>query len=502
MRGIYAMTGNAVRVDAIRKTNRAGLLPALVTGLVVAVSVLPGAASAVTPVKSWRDVKFQPFQWKKAEPTVVKLSNGATLYLLEDHRLPLVTVSGVVRTGALYDPAGKQGTAGLVGTMLRTGGTAKRGWAEVDAEVDRLAMSISTGVGNEQGNASFQVLSENFDPALNLLFEMLREPAFDAEKLALAKDKQKEAIRRQNDNPVQIALRELPRVLYGEAHPRSFTPTFETVDAITRQDLIDFHAKYYVPSNLMIGIAGDFDAATVARKVEEAMGNWPDRPITLPAVPTPPVGKPGAIYQADKSNATQSTILVARLVAKIGDPDQAALEVMDFVLGSGGFNSRITEAVRSDRGLAYAAGSGLSLGNLEPGPQIVYALSKGESTFEALDVMLTEIARMRNEPIAEEERKRAVNGLLNAVVFEYDQPVEVIDESLDLAYYNLPQDLPSRRLEELAKVTAADVQRVAQKYLADGTLQILVVGAADKFDKPLSTLGSVTTIELKDPTVP
>lgn len=468
----------------------------------LAALLLATPAQAITPARSWKDVKIAPIEWKKPEPTTITLKNGATVYLMEDHRLPLISFYGVVRTGSLYDPKGKAGTASLVGNLLRTGGTTKRSWDKVDAEVDRLAMAVTTGIGTENGNATFQVLTENFEPALNLLFEMLREPAFDAEKLSLAKEKIKEGIRRQNDNPVQIALRELPRRLYGENHPRGFSPTFATVDAVTRQDLIDFHKKYYVPSNLMIGIAGDFDAATVAGMIEAAMGTWPDAPVVLPAVPAIVGDQPKAFYQADKTSATQSTILVTHLSTRAGEPDAVPLEVMDFILGSGGFTSRIVEAVRSDEGLAYASGSALQMGNLDPGPMIVYAISKGESTVKALEIMLREIARMRDEPVSESELKKAVNALLNGEIFNYDQSDEVIANTLDLAYYGLPQDLPSKRLAQLSQVTAADVQAMAVKYLPDNQLQILVVGSAAKFDKPLSSLGPVTVIELKDPTAP
>lgn len=477
-------------------------MPRLLLGLLLVAGPTGARGAAITPVRSYKDVRIAPLTWSKPEPKIITLKNGATLYLLEDHRLPLVNVMGMVRTGSLYDPAGRAGTASLVGTMLRTGGTTKRSWEEVDREVDRLAMDISTGVGSESGNASITVLSEKLEPGLNLLFEMLRDPAFDPEKLALAKEKSKENIRRQNDNPLQIAIRELRGVVYGKEHPRGFTPTFQTVDAITRQDLVDFHHRYYVPGNMLIGVAGDVDPAKIARQLEAAMGNWPNRPVTLPPVPDVPYGKPKALYEANKATATQSTILISRLTLKRGDPDQAALEVADFILGSGGFTSRITEKVRSDRGLAYVAGSVLQTGDLQPGPEIVYALSKSESTIEALRIMLDEIGRMRNEPVQPEEMKKAVNALLNGEVFNYDKPEKVIGETLDLAYYGYPQDLPARRLKALAGISAGDVQNAARKYLSDETLQVLVVGAVDKFDGKLADLGTVNTIELKDPTKP
>lgn len=470
--------------------------------LALSAAVFPGPAAAITPVASYKDVKVEPIEWTKPTPKTMKLKNGATLILLEDHRLPIVNFYGTVRAGGLYDPAGKAGTASLLGNILRTGGTKKRSWEKVDEEVDRLALAISTGIGNESGNASFEVLSENFVPALDLLFEMLREPAFDEEKIALAREKSKENIRRQNDNPLQIALREVRAILYGADHPRGFSPTFKTVDAITKQDLIDFHRKYYFPANMIIGVAGDFDAKKIASQIEKAMGTWPNQEIAFPEVPPLEVAKPRAIYLADKDNASQSTILVTKLTLKEGDPDQYALEVMDFILGSGGFTSRITEKVRSDRGLAYAAGSGLNIGKMDPGALLIYALSKSESTIEALDIMLKEAIRIGTEPVSQAELDKAKNSLLNGAVFDYDKPEKVIAETIDLSYYGMPEDLPERRLKALETVTAEDVQRVAQKYLPSDNLQILVVGAAAKFDKPLTTIGPVTTIEIKDPTLP
>jgi predicted Zn-dependent peptidase len=459
-------------------------------------------ASAITPVKSYKDIKTTPIDWKKPVPEIVTLANGATVYLLEDHRLPIVNFYGTVRTGSLYDPAGKAGTANLLGTVLRTGGTKKRSWEEVDQEVDRLAIAISTGIGTESGNASFQTLTENLEPAMNLLFEILREPAFDAEKIALAKEKSKENIRRQNDNPLQIALREVRVILYGADHPRGFSPTFATLDAISKNDLSEFHSRYYFPKNMIIGVAGDFDRSKIEAQILSAMGDWPNKELSLPAVPPLEITRPRAIYLADKPTASQSTILVTKLMVKEGNPDQYALEVMDHILGSGGFTSRITQTVRSDRGLAYAAGSFLTIGKVDPAPELIYALSKGESTVEALELMLQETARIRNEPVSRDELERSKSGLVNGAVFDYDKPEKVIAETIDLVYYGLPQDSPETRLKGLGTVTVADVQRVASEYLKDENLQILVVGAVAKFDKPLDTVGTVKTIEIKDPTLP
>lgn len=481
---------------------RIAALALLAAPLLTAAFTAPPAGATLTPARSWKDIQAPALSWKKPAPEVVKLKNGATLYLMEDHRLPLVNFYGLVRTGSIYDPPGKNGTASLVGTMLRTGGTLKHPWAQVDDMVDQLGMGVTTGVGSESANASFNVLSENLAPAMNLLFEMLREPAFDPEKLALAREKQKEGIRRQNDNPVQIAIREFRTMLWGADNPRGFSPTFKTVDAITREDLVDFHARYYAPNNMILGVSGDFNRKTVVALVEKAMGAWPNRSVTWPAVPEVPLTRANALYLADKESATQSTILIGRLSAKEGDADQAALEVMDNILGSGGFTSRITQSVRNDRGLAYAAGSGLNLGRMAPGTQLIYAISKGESTHEALDVMMKEVERIRTDPVTPAELQRARSSLVNSAVFDYDSPDKVLANSLDLGYYGLPQDLPAQRLAALGQVSAGDVKRVAGLYLDPKTLQIMVAGSAKKFDKPLTDFGPVNNIQLKDPTLP
>lgn len=481
---------------------RIAALALLAAPLLTAAFTASPAGATLTPVRSWKEIQAPVLNWKKPAPEVVKLKNGATLYLMEDHRLPLVNFYGLVRTGSIYDPPGKNGTASLVGTMLRTGGTLKHPWAQVDDMVDQLGMGVTTGVGSESANASFNVLSENLGPALNLLFEMLREPAFDPEKLALAKEKQKDGIRRQNDNPVQIAIREFRTMLWGADNPRGFSPTFKTVDAITREDLVAFHGRYYAPNNMILGVSGDFNRKTVVALVEKAMGAWPNRTVTWPAVPEVPLTRANALYLADKESATQSTILIGRLSAKEGDPDQAALEVMDNILGSGGFTSRITQAVRNDRGLAYAAGSGLNIGRMAPGTQLIYAISKGESTHEALDVMLKEVERIRTDPVTPEELQRARSALVNSAVFDYDSPDKVLSNSLDLGYYGLSQDLPAQRLAALGKVSADDVKRVAGLYLDPKTLQVMVAGSAKKFDKPLTDFGPVNNIQLKDPTLP
>ena len=479
----------------------AALLLVAGPGLAAAVSPAP-ADAALTPARNWKDIQAPALVWKKSAPEVVTLKNGATLYLMEDHRLPLVNFYGLVRTGSIYDPAGKNGTAALMGTMLRTGGTLKHSWSQVDDLVDRLGMGISTGVGSESANASFNVLSENLSPALDLLFEMLREPAFDPDKLSLAKDKQKEAIRRQNDNPVQIAVREFRSMLWGADNPRGFNPTFQTVDAITRADLVTFHDRYYAPNNMILGVSGDFNRKTIVAQVEKAMGAWPKKTVTWPNVPDVALTRENALYLADKESATQSTILIGRLSAKEGDPDQAALEVMDNILGSGGFTSRITQSVRNDRGLAYAAGSGLNIGRMAPGTQLIYAISKGESTHEALEVMMNEVDKIRAEPVTPEELQRSRSALVNSAVFDYDSPEKVLSNSLDLGYYGLSQDLPEQRLQALGKVTAGDVKRVAGLYLDPKTLQIMVAGSAKKFEKPLTDFGPVRNIQLKDPTLP
>jgi predicted Zn-dependent peptidase len=246
------------------------------TALLACVMCILGfAQEAASRAKSVEEAKEKapPLTLAPRHPEKLTLKNGIQVYVIESKRLPLVTVRAVVRAGAIWEPEGKSGVADLAGRMLRRGGAGTRAPDEVDETLDYLAADVSSMIGVEQGSVTLSCLTQNLDDALPIFADIIRTPRFDEEKLTIQKNLVKEEIRRENDNPIQIALREYAKLLWGENHPRARPPTEASVDALTRQDAIDFHAQMFRPKSILIGVAGDVKASEVKKKLDQAFGD-------------------------------------------------------------------------------------------------------------------------------------------------------------------------------------------------------------------------------------
>lgn len=453
-----------------------------------ALALLAGLAPerALARAGSLEDAKAAapPLTLSKRSPEILELDNGLRVYFLEERRLPLVTVLAVVRTGDIWEPADQQGVADLTGRMLRAGGTAGRTADQVDDELDFLAAQLSSSVDTQQGAVSLDVLTDNLDPALALFADILRRPAFDPAKLDIQKNLIKEQIRRQNDDPIQVAIREYSQLLWGKDHPRARVPTEETVDALTRDHLVAFHANFYQPGNILLGVAGDVSKKDIRKKLNAAFGDWKAGTTSFPDVPPAPEVAPRVALAA--KGVPQSTVLLGHLGPMEDDPHRASGEVMMSILGSGGFTSYITDRVRNDEGLAYVAGGFLQFGLMDRGTVITLALSKSETTCRAADLILEQIERIRTQDVTDEELRRAVDGILNSQAFDYDSSEEVVANLMDLVYYGLPPDHDEKVVEQVGQVTTADVKAAANALLRPEAVSIIAVGDPEAMDCDLS----------------
>jgi predicted Zn-dependent peptidase len=252
------------------------------------------------------------------------------------------------------------------------------------------------------------------------------------------------------------------------------------VDRLTRADLVAFHREFFVPSNILIGVAGDISKKDAQRKLEALFSDWEDRVVHFPAIPAaaPQVAR---VAVADK-DLTQSTVILGHLGPTELDPHRASGQVMMDILGSGGFTSYIIDRVRNDSGLAYMAGGFLSFGRLDRGFFVAYALSKASTTCQATRLILEQIKRIREEPVTDEELRIARDGILNAEAFRYDSTEEIVDRLMSLTYYGLPADHDEKLIERIARVSQTDVQEAARSLLAPDDLSLVAVGAAGDFD--------------------
>lgn len=464
-----------------------------------------GSKTAPGAPKEWKQLKFPPLRdVKLPEIKRYTLSNGIRLFVVEDHRLPLVDGFAMIRTGSRWEPAEKTGLASIAGQVMRIGGTRSKTGDQLDEELEAMAASVETSIGQSFGSASFSALKGDEDRALAIFADALMNPEFRPEKIELAKTFARTAISRRNDEAADISAREFRKLLYGPGSAYARHTEYATIDAIERQDLIAFHRRYYHPNNVLIGIAGDVDAETIQRKVESAFAAWKPAPdLQLPPLPQVAAVRAAPVNFARKEDVNQASIRIGHLGGLMNDPDYFALEVMAQILAAGGFSSRITKHIRSEMGLAYAAGGDWHAGYDHPGAFSVFVGTKSESTVQAIEAVMKELRDIREKEVSDEELQVAKESILNSFVFNFASPGQILSRIMTYIYYHYPEDFLQQYKTNVEKVTKADVLQVARKHLHPDQVTMLVVGNDKEFGAPLSQLalagGKVNTMDITIP---
>jgi len=434
------------------------------------------------------------------EPKRVELPNGMVIFLQEDHELPTIDATARIRGGSRSEPAEKTGLVSLYGEVWRTGGTKSQTGDQLDDYLEIRAAKVESGANADSTTLSLSCLKEDFDDVFKVFTELLRDPEFRADKLDLAKNETFDGISRRNDEIGQIASRESVKLAYGPQNPYARVPEYATVAAVTQQDLVDWHHTYVHSNNIVLGVVGDFDSAQMEAKLRSAFGDWPKGPAAKAPVIEFESAKPG-FYQIKKEDVNQSSIHMVGLGTTRDNPDYYAIEVFNEAFG-GGFSARLIQSLRTAQGLAYSVGGGIGTRFDHPGILQLAMGTKSGSTVEAIQGLFAEIDKLKTDPISEAEIKRAKDTILNNFVFNFDTPDKVLRERMAYEYYGYPADFLERYRSGIEKVTAADVARVVSKYLHKEQLAVLVAGNAAEFDKPLSTLGAVTEVDITIPPPP
>jgi len=440
-----------------------------------------------------RTMTFPALRFEIPKCERVQLKNGMIVYLLQDHELPIVSLTAYLNAGSIYDPPGKAGLASLTGVALRSGGTLESPPAQLDRELEFMASSIESTISTESANVSLSTLTKNLDRTLALFGELMMRPAFESSRVELARMQALEGIRRQNDDPKGIANRELNQAIYPD-HPLSRIPTIASVKAITREDMLEFQQRYFYPANTMIAVSGDFERERILKSLESLFGAWPNRPASFPAVPAPSEDNSPAVLHVQKE-VSQSVIRMGHLGIDKNNPDLYALKVMDFILG-GGFTSRLTQEIRSNQGLAYNVDSYFETGRRFRGPFIAETETKSETTVKATTLLRSIIAGMTLAEVSDPELNLAKDSIINSFIFGFARSDAVVNQRARLEFYGYPEGYLENYRDNIARVTRADVLRVARKYLHPDAMKLVVVGDQKKFDQPLSTFGSVREIPL------
>ena len=441
--------------------------------------------------------KFKPLNFVPPKVDRAVLENGMILYLLEDHDLPIFNITARIRTGAIYEPQEKAGLASLTGFVMRSGGTVSMPSDKMNEELEFMAVSVETAIDRESGSANLSALKKDIDKSLKIFADVLMNPAFPEDKIRMRKDEVVESIRRENDNPTQIAHREFRKIMYDSKHPysRKVEGTLESIEKITRDDMVAFHKKYFHPNNIILGISGDFNKDEIIKKLNTVFAGWKKEGIQFPEVPKVDSRFEKAVFYAYK-DINQANVIMGHLGIHRKSPDYFPVMIMNFILGGGSFTARIPGRIRSDEGLAYSAYSAFQTSR-DIGVFFVSCQTKLESTSRAISIALEELEKIRKSPIDKEELTQAKETFMNQFVFRFTTSASIVGQKVDIEYEELPLNYLETYLGNVQAVTHEDIQQVARKYLHPDEIKILVVGDKDKFDKPLDSFGKVNVIELK-----
>ena len=436
------------------------------------------------------------FQLPEVETLV--LANGIHLYLKEDKELPLVQMTAMVGSGAMTTPAGKIGFGSLFGSTWRAGGAGERTPEALDEYLDYLAADLSASMGPYTAQLDLSLRSEDMEQGVAVLGDLLRRPTFAAERLELGRLQAQEQLRRQNDSPGAISRRLLMGALYPH-HYLGYSPTPESLAAVTRQDLIDFQRRYFAPNNLWIAVSGDFDRKNLLQILNDNFGDWAQREVPEQQLPPITRSESGAIQVVAK-DLPQTTIVIGDLGLTKDHPDQYAVRVLNYILGGGGFNSRMMREIRSNRGLAYSAYSYFQVGRRMPGPFVAGTETKNASVLPALSLTREIMQDLRNNPVTDDELQLAKESQINSFVFGFENTHSVVSQQMTLAFFGYPEDYLARYRDHIAAVTAADVQRAAREFINLARQQIVLVGDPEEFGKQLAEFGlPVVEVDLEEP---
>jgi len=459
-------------------------------------ALLAVSLGLVLPASAALDPKYDPAKLtipplhpvKEVKLSRHVLGNGLVLYLLENHDLPVVLGQTYVKGSSLWDPAAKVGLGGLTGEVMRSGGTAAHSGDWLDDRLAAIGAAISTGIDDDLATGGFRCLTENTAEVVGLLAEVLKKPAFPEDKIELAKVGLRRRIAERNDEMFDVLRRVSAAAVYGKDSPYARVPEYATVEAITRADCVKMHDQVYAPNRAVLVIYGDFKKADMQRLVASTFGDWKKDASPSPALPPLPARAGNRVVFAPKDDVTQSAVVLAHVGFKADSPDYADMEVLERALG-GGFQSRLFNHIRTQRGLAYATGASSGSGFIRPGLFFAYSLTRNDSVMTALDLVRDEVRRITREPVTPEELKVARDAVQNSFVFNFEQPSSVAFRAgfYELAGY--PQDFLLRYQKALESVTATSMLAAAQRQIEPDKLVTVIVGKESEFDRPLTSVG-------------
>lgn len=471
-------------------------LRTLVTGVLIA-----GLAFTATAQKPDRSGPPKPgpapsFTMPRVEKFT--LSNGLQVVLLEKHQVPLVQVNLVVRTGSAMDPAGRSGLASMTAAMMMEGAGTLDALQLADA-IDFLGAQIGVTAGMHTSSVSMGVPVSKIDAALALQADVALRPVFAQNELDRKRRSRLTSLVQWRDEPRSLASVMFNRSVYGTVHPYGVPVLGDeaSIRAMKVEDLRSFHAQYFQPANAFLIVVGDVTVPQMKEKLEKVFGAWRGTPGPAPALPPIAQVDKRTITIVDKPGAAQTEIRIGRVGAPRVTEDYYALTVMNTVLG-GSFSSRLNQNLREEHGYTYGAGSSFGFRVL-PGPFLAAAGVQSAITDSALLEFMKELQGIL-APVPDAELERAKNYVALGFPGEFQTVGDLAAKLEEMVIYDLPADYFSNFVRRIQAVTAADVQRVAKRYIDPGKMSIVLVGDRAGIEAKIAALklAPVTNLTVED----
>ncbi len=446
------------------------------------------------------ELRFEELSFSPPRAEKRRLVSGVTVFVLEDHSLPLATVYARFRGGYALLPRTAYAAASALSTLLRNGGTTTLTPDSVESLLDFYALQTGFGSGGENTFSSLNTLSNHLEPAMELWTDMLRNPRFDLREVEVWRNRQLESVRRRRDDPGLLAVSEFNRIMFGD-HPVGWELNEEDLDPdrFNHQTLFDAHARVVCRENLILGVVGDVRWAELEPLLERMVASWPacTDPLLEPSIPK--LRREGGVFLIPK-DLTQSTVVMAAPggIKQGLDPDYFSSRIANAILGANGFSSRLLSRLRTEKGYAYSASSLWTAPSRYEGIVGAMTQTKSESTIAATQLILETMEELREVLPGQDEVDRIVAQMVNGFVFNFQDPSQIVSRQMYYLALGLPEDWLEQYLSGIQRVDRTSIRDVFRRHLKPGDMTILIVGNPEAFDFPPEVLGEVQVWKVGD----
>jgi zinc protease len=401
------------------------------------------------------------------------LENGMVLLTSEQRSLPMVSLELLIDAGSRYDTTHQEGLANLTAKLM-TYGTKRRSALQISETLDFIGASLSAGCGQDTASVSMTVLKKDLATGLDLLGEVLTSSLLPQEEIDRQKQSIIAALKAREEDPGDIAERRFAAALYPQSpYGRPVEGTEASVKRLQQKSLKEFYRRYYRPNRSIVSVVGDISHGEITQALDRAFRSWGrGEPSQKPPAPST-IGAPQVIRV--NKDLTQANIILGHAGAARSNPDHYAIQVMNYILGGGGFSSWALDAIRNERGLAYSVYSYFTAERSHGTFQLVMQ-TRNETAQEAIRIANDEIRRIREQPVGADELNDAKNYLTGSFPLRLDTNRKVANFLAQVEYFQLGLDYPDRYPDLIRKVTREDIERVAKKYLQPEKLITIIVG--------------------------